>query len=130
LRSRAGRADPDRSVAARRGGAGGTVRQGPAHSRLVDLGRHHQCHLFGAAPTLKAGRRHAPQTSMPLVLTGIHAGNDPQNGLAILGPSAQVTKVYAVGENVPGGAKLHSVYSDRVVIDRDGRLSPVPATPR
>jgi general secretion pathway protein C len=56
------------------------------------------------------------------VLTGIIAGNDPQNGLAILGPNAQSAKVFAVGDNVPGGAKLHSVYSDRVVIDRDGQL--------
>jgi len=109
-------------VAARRGGAGGTVRQGAAHSRLVDLAAITNAHLFGAAPTLKQDGANAPQTSMPLVLTGIIAGNDPQNGLAILGPSAQVTKVYAVGDNVPGGAKLHSVYSDRVVIDRDGRL--------
>ena len=109
-------------VAARRGGAGGTVRQGPAHSRLVDLAAITNAHLFGAAPTLKQDGANAPQTSMPLVLTGIIAGNDPQNGLAILGQSAQTTKVYAVGDNVPGGAKLHSVYSDRVVIDRDGRL--------
>jgi len=109
-------------VAARRGGAGGTVRQGPAHSRLVDLAAITNAHLFGAAPTLKQDGANAPQTSMPLVLTGIIAGNDPQNGLAILGPSAQTTKVYAVGDNVPGGAKLHSVYNDRVVIDRDGRL--------
>src|SRR6267142_673692 len=109
-------------VAARRGGAGGTVRQGPAHSRLVDLAAITNAHLFGAAPTLKQDGANAPQTSMPLVLTGIIAGNDPQNGLAILGPSAQATKVYAVGDNAPGGAKLHSVYSDRVVIDRDGRL--------
>jgi len=109
-------------VAARRGGAGGTVRQGAAHSRLVDLAAITNAHLFGAAPTLKQDGANAPQTSMPLVLTGIIAGNDPQNGLAILGQSAQSTKVYAVGDNVPGGAKLHSVYSDRVVIDRDGRL--------
>jgi len=109
-------------VAARRGGAGGTVRQGPAHSRLVDLAAITNAHLFGAAPTLKQDGANAPQTSMPLVLTGIIAGNDPQNGLAILGQSAQSTKVFAVGDNVPGGAKLHSVYSDRVVIDRDGRL--------
>ena len=109
-------------VAARRGGAGGTVRQGPAHSRLVDLAAITNAHLFGAAPALRQDGANAPQTSMPLVLTGIIAGNDPQNGLAILGQSAQSTKVYAVGDNVPGGAKLHSVYSDRVVIDRDGRL--------
>src|SRR3984893_5563015 len=109
-------------VAARRGGTGGTVRQGPARSRLVDLAAITNAHLFGAAPALRQDGSNAPQTSMPLVLTGIIAGNDPQNGLAILGPSAQTTKVYAVGDSVPGGAKLHSVYSDRVVIDREGQL--------
>src|SRR6202165_752822 len=107
---------------ASRGGAGGTVRGAPAASRLVDLAVITNAHLFGAAPALKQDGANAPQTSMPLVLTGIIAGNDPQNGLAILGQSAQTAKVYAVGDNVPGGAKLHSVYSDRVVIDRDGRL--------
>ncbi len=35
---------------------------------------------------------------------------------------SQTAKVYPVGDNVPGGAKLHSVYSDRVVIDRNGQL--------
>jgi general secretion pathway protein C len=37
--------------------------------------------------------------------------------------------VYAVGDNVPGGAKLHSVYSDRVLIDRNGQLESL-ALPR
>src|SRR3981081_4037981 len=105
-------------VAARRGGAGGPVRQAPARSRPALP----NAHLFGAAPALRQDGANAPQTSMPLVLTGIIAGNDPQNGLAILGQSAQTTKVYAVGDSVPGGAKLHSVYSDRVVIDREGQL--------
>ena len=62
---------------------------------------------------------------MPLVLTGIIAAEDPQNGLAILGQTAASAKVYAVGDNVPGGAKLHSVYSDRVVIDRGGHAGDI-----
>src|SRR6516162_5137259 len=86
-------------------------------------------HLFGAAPSPKQDGANAPQTSIPLVLTGTIAGNDPQNGLAILGQTAQTAKVYAVGDNVPGGAKLHSVYSDRVVIERDGQLESL-ALPR
>ncbi len=40
----------------------------------------------------------------------------------MLGPAATSTKVYAVGDNVPGGAKLHSVLVDRVVLDRNGVL--------
>jgi len=109
-------------AAASRGGAAAGVRHAPLHTRGVDLATITNAHLFGAPPALKQDDANAPQTSMPLVLTGIIAGNDPQNGLAILGQSAQTAKVYAVGDGVPGGAKLHSVYNDRVVIDRDGRL--------
>ena len=98
----------------------------PAHaamgSHALDLAAITNAHLFGAAPPPKQDGANAPQTSIPLVLTGTIAGNDPQNGLAILGQNAQSAKVYAVGDNVPGGAKLHSVYSDRVVIERDGQL--------
>jgi general secretion pathway protein C len=98
-------------------------------TRPLDLAAITNAHLFGAAPAPKQDGANAPQTSIPLVLTGTIAGNDPQNGLAILGQTAQTAKVYAVGDNVPGGAKLHSVYSDRVVIERDGQLESL-ALPR
>src|SRR5580698_9024386 len=91
-------------------------------SHQLDLAAITKAHLFGAPPVAKQDGANAPQTNIPLVLTGTIAGNDPQNGLAILGQSAQSAKVYAVGDNVPGGAKLHSVYSDRVIIDRGGNL--------
>jgi general secretion pathway protein C len=101
------------------------VRRARSHS--LDVSAITDAHLFGTPA--RADGANAPQTNMALVLTGIIAGNDPQNGLAILGPTAQSAKVYAVGDNVPGGAKLHSVYSDRVVIDRDGQLESL-ALPR
>ena len=99
----------------------------PLRSHVLDLAAITNAHLFGSAPQQDGAN--APQTSMPLVLTGIIAGNDPQNGLAILGPSAQAARVFAVGDAVPGGAKLHSVYSDRVVMDRNGQLESL-ALPR
>jgi general secretion pathway protein C len=105
-----------------RSAAGAPARRTAAPTHMLDLAAVTNAHLFGAAPAPRQDGANAPQTSMPLVLTGIIAANDPQHGLAILGPSAQTAKVYVVGESVPGGAKLHSVYSDRVVIDRDGRL--------
>jgi general secretion pathway protein C len=87
-------------------------------------------HLFGVAPVAAAGNgANAPQTSMPLVLTGVIAANDPRDGLAILGPSVAATKVYAVGDNIPGGARLHSVLSDHVLLERDGHLEAL-ALPR
>ena len=105
------------------------VRLQALHSHALDLAVITNAHLFGAAPQELRDGANAPQTSMPLVLTGIIAADDPQNGLAILGQSAQSAKVYAVGDNVPGGAKLHSVYTDRVVIDRNGQLESL-ALPR
>jgi general secretion pathway protein C len=80
--------------------------------------------LFGKAPVTAASQdpRNAQQTTLPLVLTGIISADDPQNGLAILGQTAQTAKVFAVGDNVPGGAKLHLVFSDYVLIDRGGTL--------
>jgi general secretion pathway protein C len=97
-----------------------TTRAVSGHAPTLDVAALSRAHLFGAAP--RPSGENAPQTSMPLVLTGIMAGNDPQAGLAILGPSPQSTKVYAVGDGVPGGARLHLVYADRVVIDRNGEL--------
>ncbi|HEY5102990.1 MAG TPA: type II secretion system protein GspC [Steroidobacteraceae bacterium] len=81
-------------------------------------------HLFGtaAAPAGSTNAADAPQTTMQLVLTGIIAGRNPRVGFAILGENATAAKVHAVGDNVPGGAKLHSVYSDRVLLDRNGQL--------
>jgi general secretion pathway protein C len=118
----------DLAGGAGRGGAAPAVRaSGPSHA--LDLAAITNAHLFGAAPLPKQDGANAPQTSIPLVLTGTIAGNDPQNGLAILGQTAQTAQVHAVGDNVPGGAKLHSVYSDRVVIDRDGQLESL-ALPR
>jgi general secretion pathway protein C len=111
----------DLAGAGRRRAAASPARA-PVAAHGLDLAAITNAHLFGAAPAAKRDGANAPQSSIPLVLTGTIAGNDPQNGLAILGPNAQSAKVYAVGDGLPGGAKLHSVYSDRVVIDRDGQL--------
>jgi general secretion pathway protein C len=102
--------------------SGAALSHAAVRTHNLDLVTITNAHLFGTAPVPQQDAANAPQTSMPLVLTGIIAGNDPQNGLAILGQTAQSAKVYAVGDNVPGGAKLHSVYTDRVVIDRNGQL--------
>ena len=107
----------------------GTLITAPRH--MVDVNTITNAHLFGFAPKVaeSTGNGPLPPSSIPLVLTGIMAANDPQYGLAILGQTAQSTKVYAVGDNVPGGAKLHSVFSDHVVIDRNGQLETL-ALPR
>jgi general secretion pathway protein C len=93
--------------------------------RSVNIAAIENVHLFGSAPVAANAQSDgtARPTTLPLVLTGIISADDPQNGLAILGQSAANAKVFAVGDNVPGGgAKLHAVYSDKVIIDRGGVL--------
>ena len=95
----------------------------PPRSARVNVAAIANNHLFGNAQAQpQSDAANAPQTSIPLVLTGIIAADDPRNGLAILGESAASAKVFAVGDTVPGGVKLHSVMSDKVILDRNGTL--------
>ena len=54
------------------------------------------------------------------MLAGTIATSDPKRGVAIISDGGPA-KVYAVGDNV-GGASLHSVYLDHVILDRNGQL--------
>ena len=94
---------------------------GPA----IDVGAIVNAHLFGVAGAPDAGAadpNSVAATQMNLVLVGTIAHADPQNGYAIIGDSAATAKVYAVGKTITGGTKLHSVYPDRVILDRGGKL--------
>ena len=93
----------------------------------LDIGGLVNAHLFGNAvvQNTNADGANAPPSSMPLVLAGLLATDNPKEGMAIIGESAAAAKVVAVGGQVPGGATLHSVYNDRAVIDRNGVLESV-----
>jgi hypothetical protein len=51
-----------------------------------------------------------------------HCELGPRLGYAIIGESSAAAKVYAVGKTITGGTKLHSVYPDRAILDRGGKL--------
>lgn len=90
----------------------------------LDVARIVNAHLFGiagAGPS-ETDPNAVAATQMNLVLVGTIAQTDPQQGYAIIGESAQSARVYAVGKTVAGGTKLHSVYPDRVILDRGGKL--------
>jgi len=92
----------------------------------LDIGGLVNAHLFGNAVVQNTGdSANAPPSSMPLILAGVLATEDPKEGMAIIGESAQTAKVVSVGKQVPGGAILHSVYNDKVIIDRNGALESV-----
>ena len=79
-------------------------------------------HLFGVAATDPSTQdpANAPQSTANLVLAGTIASQDPKRGVAIISDGGPA-KVYSVGDNV-GGATLHSVYLDHVILDRGGAL--------
>jgi general secretion pathway protein C len=79
-------------------------------------------HLFGVAAPDPSTQdpANAPQSTANLVLAGTIATQDPKRGVAIISDGGPA-KVYSVGDNV-GGATLHSVYLDHVILDRGGAL--------
>ena len=79
-------------------------------------------HLFGIAVADPNAQdpANAPPSTANLMLAGTIASQDPKRGVAIISDGGPA-KVYAVGENV-GGASLHSVYLDHVILDRSGSL--------
>lgn len=94
----------------------------PDRSQGVDVQAIVNAKLFGTAeveaPTVSA----APETQLNLILSAVFAGDSPDKGLAIIGESPQQTKVYSVGDTIRSGTRLHSVYPDRVILNRGGAL--------
>ena len=97
----------------------------PPPVRTVDVAAIVNAHLFGEANAPAAGSTDpnaVAASQMPLVLVGTIANTDPTLGYAIIGESATSAKVYGVGKTITGGTKLHSVYPDRAILDRGGKL--------
>ena len=75
-----------------------------------------------ASPRSRASsiRRRAGHADEP-VLVGTIAQTDPEKGLAIVGERGRSAGLRG-GQDHTGGARLHSVYPDRVILDRGGKL--------
>lgn len=79
-------------------------------------------HLFDVQEQAVADASSAPQTQMNLVLAGTWASEDPKEGFAFIGESANTARMFGVGKAVRNGTVLHSVYPDRVILDTSGKL--------
>lgn len=105
---------------------------GPAaasRAQPIDIQRIARAALFGRANAPVQSDVNAPQTQSNLRLAGTIASSDPNKGYAIIGESGGAAKFYSTGDAVPGGARLHAVYADRVILDRNGQLEAL-ALPR
>jgi general secretion pathway protein C len=112
-------------VTLQNGGTPAAAAAGPPATTLhptggVQLGTIINAHLFGQASA--PASQDAPLSASQLVLAGVISRPDPRQGMAIIGASVAVAKLYAVGASLGAGLNLHSVYPDRVLLDRGGTL--------
>jgi general secretion pathway protein C len=100
-----------------------------ASPRGLDLRPVLDAHLFGEAaetgpaPVVEA-LVDAPDTTLNLTLTGVLSSEDSSEGWAIIDSDRNEANIYYVGDTIDntGGASLHAVYDDRVLLNRAGRL--------
>ncbi|GAA3979124.1 type II secretion system protein N [Allohahella marinimesophila] len=82
--------------------------------------------LFGSptasAPAPVQTTEELPETNLQLTLRGISSSGETDVGGALIEGPDRITDFFRVGESMPGNASLHSVYANRVVIDRSGQL--------
>jgi len=63
----------------------------------------------------------APDTKLDLSLIGVFATGD-SSALAIIASGRRPEALFAVGDDLPGGATLRAIYADRVILERNGDL--------
>jgi len=82
-------------------------------------------HLFGDAKIQAVMPQkviNAPETRLGLKLKGVFASTNTEQALAIISTSKDKDKIYLIGEKVTAGVSLHAVYTDRVILKRNGKL--------
>lgn len=98
--------------------------EAPAEDK-VNVDQIASAYLFGeqsATPQPQNQIINAPETQLNLVLTGIVASNDEHGSRALIKTAANEQKPYEVGDDIANGVKLHAIYSNRVILDRNGRF--------
>jgi general secretion pathway protein C len=92
----------------------------------VDFEKIASTHLFGVPGAEPVGPNSAtvdaPETRMNLKLKGTVAADDPGMAHAIIADGKGSDDVYFVKDKIPGGAVLHEIYPDRVILNRSGSL--------
>ncbi|AOY87796.1 general secretion pathway protein GspC [Marinobacter salinus] len=63
-----------------------------------------------------------PETNLRLYLRGVLAASGEFPGSALIEDDKRNTEAYLVGDELPGNATLRSVYPNRVIIERGGKL--------
>ena len=109
----------------------GQVLPGPSDPAAADVQAIAAVHLFGEASAddappvvVEQTDENLEDTSLAnLELKGTIASPEPAMSAAIITDGRKEEKVYLIGDPIASGAKLHAVYTDRVVLNENGRLT-------
>ena len=93
-----------------------TVQAAASTSASSPLASIDSVRLWGALPVAAPQNTVRQDSRLPLSLRGILSGE----GLALIESTGSGTKVYRIGDTLPGGAKLKDVLADHVLIERAG----------
>lgn len=103
-----------------------SVAETSTQSRMASLEHVAALHLFGNAEEAPAEVEQAPitapETRLNLKLRGLIALDAQEAALAIIAKGESDEQAYGVGDTVPGGAVLHEIHADRVILKRSGRF--------
>jgi len=64
----------------------------------------------------------APPTKLNLKLKGLFYSDNKNNARAIIADAKQKEDSYAIGDDVPGGAKVHDILKTKVILEHNGKL--------
>ncbi len=79
-------------------------------------------HLFGVRErTAGTVPVDVVETRLDLTLTGIFAATVPDESRALIKDSSGKQRSYAIDDDLPGGAKISAIQTDRVILLRNGR---------
>jgi general secretion pathway protein C len=80
-------------------------------------------HLFGKfeLPTTPAAPTEIPVTPLNLLLRGVIAADNPASARAIIADQSGKEDYYAINAELPGGAKLKEIYTDRIILVRNNQ---------
>ena len=82
--------------------------------------------LFGTAAdtgsAVEVDTENLPETNLRLSLRGVLAADGEFPGSALIEDDKGKTEAYLVGSELPGNAKLRTVFPNRVIIERAGKL--------
>jgi len=96
----------------------------PQSSSAYALGNILSANLFGKKVAKKIENiqpKDIPETALNLTLRGTFAKTEPTQGSALIEGSNKQAKHYKVGDSLEGNTVVDAVYSDRVILRRNGR---------